>query len=95
MAQLVKNPPAMQETWGQTLVWEDCLAKGKATHSSILAGELHGLHSPWGHKESNTTEQLSLHFIHINTPCFLFQKIYVVEFIPMPVSVGYKPVPVP
>ena len=37
MSQLVKNPPAMQETWVRSLVWEDPLKKGKATHSSILA----------------------------------------------------------
>ena len=37
--QLVKNPPAMQETWVWSLGWEDPLEKGKATHSSILAGE--------------------------------------------------------
>ena len=37
LAQLVKNPPAMQETWVQSLGWEDSLEKGKATHSSILA----------------------------------------------------------
>jgi len=35
VAQLVKNPPAMQKTWVQSLVWEDPLQKG--THSSILA----------------------------------------------------------
>ena len=37
VAQLVKNLPAMWETWIQTLGWEDLLEKGKATHSSILA----------------------------------------------------------
>ena len=37
VAQLVKNPPAMQETWAWSLGWEDPLEKGKATHSSILA----------------------------------------------------------
>ena len=37
MAQLVKNPLAMQETWVRSLSWEDPLEKGKATHSSILA----------------------------------------------------------
>ena len=37
VAQLVKNPPAMQETWVQSLAWEDPLEKEKATHSSILA----------------------------------------------------------
>ena len=37
VAQLVKNPPAMWETWVQSLDWEDPLEKGKATHSSIPA----------------------------------------------------------
>ena len=37
VAQLVKNPPAMRETWVQSLGWEDSLEKGNATHSSILA----------------------------------------------------------
>ena len=35
--QLVKNPPAMWETWVQSLGWEDPVEKGKAIHSSILA----------------------------------------------------------
>ena len=37
VAQLVKNLPAMWETWVQSLGWKDPLEKGKATHSSILA----------------------------------------------------------
>ena len=37
VAQLVKNPPAMRETWVQSLGWEDPLEKGTVTHSSILA----------------------------------------------------------
>ena len=37
MAQLVKNLPAMQETWVRSLGWDDPLEKAKATHSSILA----------------------------------------------------------
>ena len=37
VAQLVKNPPAIRETWVQSLGWEDPLEKGMATHSSILA----------------------------------------------------------
>ena len=37
VAQLVSNMTAMQETWVQSLGWEDPLEKGKATHSSILA----------------------------------------------------------
>ena len=42
IAQLVKNPPAMRETWVWCLVWEDPLEKGKATHFSILAWRI-----PW------------------------------------------------
>ena len=41
MAQLVKNLPAMWETWVQSLGWEDPLEKTKATHSSILAWRIH------------------------------------------------------
>ena len=37
VAQLVKNLPAMCETWVQSLGWEDPLEKGKAIHSRILA----------------------------------------------------------
>ena len=37
VAQLVKNLPAVPETWVRFLVWEDLLEKGKATHSSFLA----------------------------------------------------------
>ena len=37
VSQQVKNLPAMQETWVQSMGWEDPLEKGKATHSSILA----------------------------------------------------------
>ena len=105
MGQLVKNPPAKQETPVQFLGQEDplrrdrlptsvflgflggsagkesacneghlglnpglgrSLEKGKATHSSILAWRIpwteepDALHSPWGHKESDTTKRLSL-----------------------------------
>ena len=47
VAQLAKNPSAMQENWVQSLCWEDSLEKGKATHSSILAWRIPWLHSPW------------------------------------------------
>ena len=63
MAQLVKNPPAMWETWVRPLGWEDPLEKGKATQSSILAWRIPWTIQSWSHKESYTTEQLSLHFI--------------------------------
>ena len=61
---MVKNPPTIWETWVRSLGWEDPLEKGKATHSSILAWRIPWTVYPWGHKESDTTEQisLSLHF---------------------------------
>ena len=40
VAQTVKNPPAMQEMWVQSLVWENALEKEMAIHSSILAWEI-------------------------------------------------------
>ena len=45
VAQLVKNPPAMWETWLRSLGGEDPLEKGKATHSSILAWRTPGTKS--------------------------------------------------
>ena len=60
VAQLVKNLPAMQETWVRSLGWEDPLEKGKATHSSILARRIPWMIQSMCRKESDTTEQLSL-----------------------------------
>ena len=65
VAQLVKNPPAMRETCILALGWEDPLEKRKATHS-------HRAYSPWGHKESDTTECLSLS----NEELLIFKDFY-------------------
>jgi len=80
VAQMVKNPPAIQETWVQFLGWEDPLEEGMATPlqysclenpqgQRILAG-----YNLWGHKELDTTEQLNtaheicaLHYWLLNT----------------------------
>ena len=66
MAQTAKHLSTMRETQVQTLGWEDPLEKEMATHYSILAWEIHGQrslggYSPWGHKELNMTEQLTLY----------------------------------
>ena len=59
---MVKNLPAMQETWLRSLGQKDPLEKGIAIHSCILAWRISwteepgGLHSPWGHKELGTAE---------------------------------------
>ena len=58
VAQLIKNLPAMRETWVQSLQWEDPLEKGKAIHSNILAWRIPWtmLYSSWGCKELDMTE---------------------------------------
>ena len=64
MAQTVKRLPAIRETRVQFLGREDPLEKEMATHSSTLAWKIpwteesDRLYSPWGHKESDTTERL-------------------------------------
>ena len=68
MVQLVKRLPAMWETWVRSLGWEDPLENGvgkipwrREWLPTPVFGprELHGMPSPWGHKELDTTEQLS------------------------------------
>ena len=64
VSQMVKNLPAVQKTHVQYLDQEDPMEEGPATHSSILASRIHGQRSlagcsPWGHKELDTTEQLT------------------------------------
>ena len=61
LTHLVKNPPAVRETWVWSLGWQDPLEKGTATHSSILTWRIPGLYSPWGGKESDMTD---FHFEH-------------------------------
>ena len=48
VAQMVKNLPAMLETWDQSLSWEDPLKQGMATHSSILAWKIPWTEEPGG-----------------------------------------------
>ena len=61
-----KDLPAMRETWVRFLAWEDPLGKGVIP--VFWSGEFHGLYSPMGCKESDTTERLSLFtFKHIRT----------------------------
>ena len=70
VAQMVKNLPAVRETWVQSLGWEGPLEKGMATHSNILAWRIPWKrslvgYSPWGHRESDTNELLTLsHNLH-------------------------------
>ena len=60
VAQLVKNPPAVQETRFQYLGWEDPWRRERLPTPVLWPREFHGLYTPWDHKESDTTERLSL-----------------------------------
>ena len=72
VAQLVKNLPAIWETWVRSLGWEDPLENGKATHSSILAWRIpvqswdHKsdpvLYSPWDHKSRTQLSNFHFHY---------------------------------
>ena len=67
VAQTVKGLPAMQETWIKSLGHEDPLEKGMDTHFSILIWRIPwteepGSYSPWGCKESDMTDQLTLSY---------------------------------
>ena len=64
---MLKNPPAMRETWVRSLGWEDPLEKGMIPTPLLLPGESHGQrslagYSSWVRKELDTTEPLSLSF---------------------------------
>ena len=59
VVQLIKNLLEMQETWDQSLGWEDPWKRERLSTPVFWPGEFHGLYSPWGHKELDTTEQLS------------------------------------
>ena len=72
VAQLVRNPPAIQETWVRSQDWEDPLEKGKATHSSIVAWRTSWtiLYSPWGHTGVTAQEK------YIQYPVCVYTDIY-------------------
>ena len=61
VAQLVKNLPAVQETWVRSLGWKDPLEKGKATHSSILAWRI-----PWIAYSMGSQSQTRLSNFHLS-----------------------------
>ena len=83
VAQLVKNPSVMRETWVWSLGWEDSLEKGKATHSSILAWRI-----PWTVVHGVPKSQTGLSdfpfqwIIYLySTPCFFFNLIFYYAFL--------------
>ena len=70
---MVKCLPAMRQTWVRSLDWEDPLEKEMVTHSSTLAWKIPWMKEagrlyPWGHKESDMSEQLHFHFYFHSHP---------------------------
>ena len=65
---MIKNPPAMQETWVRSLGWEDSLEKGMAVHSSILAWRIPWIEDPgrlqslWSQSQTQLSNFHSLTF---------------------------------
>ena len=85
VAQMVKNLPTMQETQVWSLGWEEPLEKGIATHSSIVPGDFLGQrslegYSPWGHKELDMTEWLTLFHLTL----ILFEPKFYIEIEELP-----------
>ena len=73
VAQRLKRLPGMWETWVRSLGREDPLGKETATHTSTLAWRIPWReslvgYSPWGRKESDTTERLHFHFLLLFEP---------------------------
>ena len=80
---MVKNQPAIQEMQVRSLGWEDPLEKEMLPTPVFLPGELYGFYSPWGRKESDTTEQLSLFLLFSNGRIHIWsRKVLVVQLCP-------------
>ena len=83
MAQLVKNPPAMWETWVRSLGGQDPLEKEITTHSGILAWRIPWTEEPaglqsMGSQRADMTEQVSTQHTHTSSVCVQFSEV---EFI--------------
>ena len=75
VVQLVKNPPAMLETWVRSLGWEDPLEKGKATHSNTLAWRI-----PWTTVHGDTKSQKRLSDFHFHYITLYMLNTYYSDF---------------
>ena len=79
MAQAVKNLPAIQETRVRSLGWKDSLEKGIATHSGILAWEIHGQRSlvdcsPQGHRARHSLVTKQQHIAEKYFSCYWIKR---------------------
>ena len=82
VAQMVKNLPAMRQTWVWSLGWEDPLEKGKANHSSILAWRIPWTEEP-GRLQSmglQSWTQLSKFHFHFHIYIYIYIYLYSTEW---------------
>ena len=70
VAQMVKNLPAVQEIWVQSLSWEGPLEKGMATHSSIFAWRIPGTEEPGRLQSTGSQSQTRLNDFHLTCAIF-------------------------
>ena len=94
MAQLVKNLPTMQETWVPSLDGEDLLKTERLPIPVYWPREFHGLYSPWGRKESDTMELLSLTLAHVRKQLLIrvgkqLRKSSIPVCFPSPCDLGF------
>ena len=76
VAQTVKNPPAMQETWVQSLGWEDPLEEGMATNSSILVWRIPMDRGAWWATVHGVVESLRQDWMAKNSTAHHLSKVY-------------------
>ena len=81
VSQQIKNPPAMQNTWVQSLGWEDPLKEGMATHSNIIAWRIPMGRGAWqatvhGVSELDMTERLSIHSVILEGELEILGKLF-------------------
>ena len=94
VAQLVKNTPAMRETWVWSVSWEDPLEKGKATHSSILAWRkpwtvciVHGVTKSW--TWLSDFHSLTLHLLIYSIICLYWSGLLGIRIFVLWVGIQY------
>ena len=83
VAQMIKNLPAMWETWFDPWIWKIPWRRERLHTPVFWPEEFHGLYSPWGCKESDTTEQISLSFLSsfgLRIHQFYLQKNLILSF---------------
>ena len=92
VVQLVKSLPAMRETWVWSWVGKIPWRRERLPTPVSWPAEIHGLYSPWGHKESDTTERLSFHFTSLHWPdCASWKDQYDIAYVFVSPSQGQLP----